>query len=132
MTTTFCQVWVQMGWWNSDQETHRGFGTEICRVSDGLDWGPAWRWIHFSSETWYLTVLTWFRGHICLINLLLGLLLLYLIDLFAFNYLLCRNPLPTKFSGSREDDIQAPFPCLCSYLPHTFSEDCEPQGRSPP
>lgn len=48
------QVWVQMGWWCADKETHRGVSTKICGVSDGLDWRPAWWWIHISSKTWYV------------------------------------------------------------------------------
>ena len=29
-------------------------GVQICGVSDGLDWRPAWWWIHISSKTWYV------------------------------------------------------------------------------
>ena len=122
---SFFQVWVQMGWWGANQETDWGFSTEICWVLDGLDRGPAWWRIHLPSETWYFNNSFWIWYYLVKKSFVNPTRVPHLWGLIALNHS-CRNPFPTKFQGSCEDNIQAPFPCLCPYLPHTFSEDYEP------
>lgn len=109
-----------MGWWCTDQKAYWGFGSKICWIFDGLDRISTWWWIHFPSETWYWLMLY-------LIHVSVNLLFLPFEMIFVCA-LSTRCTISPQLQRSCEDNIQKAFPCVCSHISLSFSEDSESEG----